>query len=104
MVGPVFTIIFNKGWCMNFYIGNLAFGVKETDLKDLFIEFGEVASVKLVTDKFSGQSKGFGFLEMPNNSDADKAIKALNGNTIQGRNIKITQVEENNKSRQKKRF
>jgi RNA recognition motif-containing protein len=89
---------------MNFYIGNLAFGVTEKNLKDLFIEFGEVASVKLVTDKFSGQSKGFGFLEMPSNSDADKAIKALNGNHVQGRNIKITQVEENNKSRQKKRF
>ena len=89
---------------MNFYIGNLAFGVTEKDLKDLFIEFGEVASVKLVTDKFSGQSKGFGFLEMPNNSDADKAIKALNGNPVQGRILKITQVEENNKKRQKKRF
>lgn len=89
---------------MNFYIGNLAFGVTEKNLKDLFIEFGEVASVKLVTDKFSGQSKGFGFLEMPNNSDADKAIKALNGNAVQGRILKITQVEENNKKRQKKRF
>ena len=89
---------------MNFYIGNLAFGVTEKDLQELFIEFGEVASAKLITDKFSGQSKGFAFLEMPNNSDADKAIKALNGKTVQGRNIKITQVEENNKKRQKKRF
>lgn len=89
---------------MNFYIGNLALGVTETDLTALFIEFGEVASTKLITDKFSGQSKGFAFLEMPNNSEADKAIKALNGTTVQGRLIKITQVEENNKKRQKKRF
>lgn len=75
---------------MNFYIGNLAFGVTENDLKDLFSEFGEVSSIKIIKDKFSGKSKGFGFLEMPDNSEADKAIKALNGNTLQGRNIKIT--------------
>ena len=82
---------------MNFYIGNLAFSVTEDDLKDLFSEFGEVSSVKIVTDRFSGQPKGFGFLEMPDNSEADKAIKALNGRALKGRNIKITQVESRSK-------
>lgn len=87
---------------MNFYIGNLAFSVTEDDLKNLFAEFGEVSSVKIVKDRFSGQSKGFGFLEMPDNSEADKAIKALNGRMLKGRNIKISQVESRGK-RQKNR-
>jgi RNA recognition motif-containing protein len=82
---------------MNFYIGNLAFSVIEDDLKDLFSEFGEVSSVKIVTDRFSGQPKGFGFLEMPDNSEADKAIKALNGRALKGRSIKIAQAESRNK-------
>ena len=84
---------------MNFYIGNLAFGITEDDLKDLFSEFGEVSSVKIVKDKFSGQPKGFGFLEMPDNSEADKAIKALNGYALKGRNIKIKQSESSGKRR-----
>ncbi|PKO58901.1 MAG: RNA-binding protein, partial [Betaproteobacteria bacterium HGW-Betaproteobacteria-17] len=67
---------------MNMYIGNLAFGVTEEELKELFAAFGEVASISLVKDRFSGQSKGFGFIEMPNNSEADKAIKALNKTSL----------------------
>ena len=63
---------------MNIYVGNLPYGVTEDDLKEAFSEHGEVESVNIITDKFSGQSKGFGFIEMPNNSEADKAIKALN--------------------------
>ncbi len=74
---------------MNIYVGNLPHGLKEDEFKVMFQEFGEVESAKIITDKFSGQSKGFGFVEMPSNSDADKAIKALNGKSIQGRNIKV---------------
>lgn len=77
---------------MNMYVGNLAYSVTEDDLKTLFAEFGEVANVNLIKDKFSGQSKGFGFVEMPDNSEADKAIKALNGTEMQGRNIKVNQA------------
>ena len=62
---------------MNMYIGNLAYDVTENDLKNAFSEFGEVSSVKIITDKFSGRPKGFGFVEMPDNSEADQAIKAL---------------------------
>jgi len=61
---------------MNMYIGNLAYDVTENDLKNAFSEFGEVSSVKIITDKFSGRPKGFGFVEMPDNSEADQAIKA----------------------------
>jgi RNA recognition motif-containing protein len=78
---------------MNIYVGNLAYSVTESDLKEAFSEFGEVTSVNLVTDKFSGQSKGFGFVEMPNNSEADAAIKGLNERAIKGRNIKVNQAK-----------
>ncbi|VAX30864.1 RNA-binding protein [hydrothermal vent metagenome] len=78
---------------MNIYVGNLPYDVSEDELKELFSEFGEVSTVNIITDKFSGQSKGFGFVEMPNDSEADEAIKALNGKEIKGRNIKVNQAK-----------
>lgn len=78
---------------MNIYVGNLPYSVTENDLKEAFAEFGEVSSASLISDKFSGQSKGFGFVEMPNNSEADAAIKALNESSFQGRNIKVNQAK-----------
>lgn len=78
---------------MNIYIGNLAYSVTEGDLKEAFSAFGEVSSVSLVIDKSSGQSKGFGFIEMPNNSEADAAIKGLNETAIKGRNVKVNQAK-----------
>ena len=77
---------------MNIYVGNLAFNVTEDDLKEAFEAFGAIESVKIISDKFSGQSKGFGFVEMPDNSEADKAMKALNGKSLKGRNIKVNQA------------
>ena len=78
---------------MNIYVGNLPYSVTESDLKEAFSEFGEISSVTLISDKFSGQSKGFGFVEMPSNSEADAAIKALNDSPFQGRNIKVNQAK-----------
>jgi RNA recognition motif-containing protein len=78
---------------MNMYVGNLAYGVTENDLKEAFSEFGGVESVNIIKDKFSGQSKGFGFVDMPDNSEADKAIKSLNGCELKGRNIKVNQAK-----------
>ncbi|OIN95915.1 MAG: RNA-binding protein [Deltaproteobacteria bacterium CG1_02_45_11] len=90
---------------MNIYVGNLSYNVTEDDLRAMFVEFGEVDSVKIIMDKFSGQSKGFGFVEMPSNSEADQAIKALNGNSIKGRAIKINQANPGGKrSSRKKRY
>ncbi len=63
---------------MNIYVGNLAYTVVESDLQEAFSEFGEVSSVRLVSDKFSGKSKGFGFVEMQSNEEAEAAIAALN--------------------------
>ena len=78
---------------MNIYIGNLPYNVTEADVQTAFSAFGEVSSVNIITDKFSGQSKGFGFVEMPNNSEADEAIKALNESSFKGRNIKVNQAK-----------
>ena len=83
---------------MNIYVGNLSYSVTEDSLKAMFVEFGEVESAKVIMDNFSGRSKGFGFVEMPSNSEADKAIKALNGKFIEGRNIKVNQANPGSKS------
>ena len=88
---------------MNMYIGNLAYNVTEEDLKEAFSVFGAIESVNIVKDRFSGQSKGFGFVDMPDNSEADKAIKALNGTMIKGRSIKISQSNQKTKGRKNRR-
>lgn len=87
---------------MNIYIGNLAYQITENSLKEMFEEFGEIESVKVIKDRFSGKSKGFGFIEMPNNSEADKAIKALNGKLIEMKRIKVNQATPDGKNKKKK--
>ncbi len=87
---------------MNIYVGNLAEQITETALREMFVEFGEVASAKIIKDRFSGRSKGFGFVEMPSNSEADKAIKALNGKMIEKKMIKINQATPDGKKAKKK--
>lgn len=77
---------------MNIYVGNVAFTATENQLSDLFAEYGEVSSVKIITDKFTGRSKGFAFVEMPNDSEATEALNALNGLEINGRNLNVTEA------------
>jgi RNA recognition motif-containing protein len=77
---------------MNIYIGNLPYTITEDELKESFNSFGEVSSVNIITDRFSGQSKGFGFVEMPEDTEAEAAIKALDGQEIKGRNLKVNQA------------
>lgn len=78
---------------MNIYVGNLAYGVTQEELHEAFSAYGQVESANLISDKFTGQSKGFGFVEMPNNSEADAAIKALNETPLKGRNMKVNQAK-----------
>jgi len=78
---------------MNIHVGNLAYNVTEDDLKSMFSEFGEVSAVNIITERSSGQSKGFGFVEMLNNSEADKAMKALNGSRLKDQFIKLSQAK-----------
>jgi RNA recognition motif-containing protein len=87
---------------MNIYVGNLPYNVTEEELREAFSEFGEVSSVNIITDKYSGQSKGFGFVEMEKNSEAEEAIKALNESSLKGRNIKVNQAKPRDKRPQRR--
>jgi RNA recognition motif-containing protein len=78
---------------MNIHVGNLAYNVTEDDLRTLFSNFGEVSIVNIIKEKSSGQSKGFGFVEMLNNSEADKAMKAINGSKLKDQAIKVSQAK-----------
>ncbi len=78
---------------MNIYVGNLSFTTTDADLKEAFQAFGEVSSCNIITDKYSGQSRGFGFVEMPNKEEADKAMSALNGKDLKGRTLKVNEAK-----------
>ena len=77
---------------MNIYVGNLPYSVTEDDLRTMFGEFGEVSSVNIINDQYTGQSKGFGFVEMSNEQEAEEAISNLNDSSVQGRNVKVSQA------------
>ena len=77
---------------MRIYVGNLAYSVTDEDLREAFGEYGDLASAEVIKDKFSGQSKGFGFVDMPNNSEADTAIKELNESMFKGRKLTVNEA------------
>jgi RNA recognition motif-containing protein len=77
---------------MNIYVSNLSFNVKDEDLKDFFTPYGEVTSAKVINDKFTGQSKGFGFVEMTDGTAAKKAITELDQASVEGRTIKVMEA------------
>jgi RNA recognition motif-containing protein len=77
---------------MNIYIGNLDYGVTEADLNNAFGEFGTVSKSNVITDKFTGRSKGFGFVEMPNDAEANEAISSLNQTELNGRKISVNEA------------
>ncbi len=79
---------------MKIFVGSLPYKVEEADLKELFEAYGEVSSVKIITDRETGRSKGFGFIEMTDDQFAQKAIDGLNGTEIGGRTIAVSQAEE----------
>ena len=83
---------------MNIYVGNLDFKVDENDLRDVFEDYGTVSSAKVITDKFSGRSKGFGFVEMEEDADGKKAIDELNGASYENRVMVVNEAKprENN--------
>ena len=75
---------------MNIYVGNLAYEVTEEELREEFTAFGEVSSINIIKDKYSGQSKGFGFVEMPTLSEGQAAITGLNGKILQNRQLAVS--------------
>lgn len=78
---------------MNIYVGNLPYAVTDDDLRAAFAEFGTVSSAKVIMDRDSGRSKGFGFVEMDNDSEAEEAIKSLDNTDMRGRNIRVNQAK-----------
>lgn len=77
---------------MNIYVGNLSYQMTDDELRSAFEVYGEVSSARVLIDKETGRSKGFGFVEMPDDSDAEAAIKALDNSSIGGRNVKVNQA------------
>jgi RNA recognition motif-containing protein len=77
---------------MNLYVGNLSYRVTEDQLRDAFEQYGSVSSCTIVKDKVTGQSKGFGFLEMPDSAEAEAAITGLNGRDLQGRRVNVNEA------------
>lgn len=77
---------------MNIYVSNLGFNIQDEDLKGFFTPYGEVTSAKVITDKFTGKSRGFGFVEMSDDTAAQKAIAELDNGTVDGRNIRVTEA------------
>ncbi len=84
---------------MKIYVGNLPYEVTEEDLRQEFVAFGEVTSVSIITDKYSGRPKGFGFVEMASKSEAEAAITGLNGKTIKERTIVVNEARPRTDSR-----
>ena len=79
------------------YVGNLSFQTTETDLSDMFSEIGQVESVQIITDRDTGRSKGFGFVQMTDDAAADKAIEQLNGKEVGGRNLTVNEARPQQK-------
>jgi len=77
---------------MNIYVGNISRDVTESDLREAFGAFGTVQSAAIIKEKFTGESRGFGFVEMPNKDEAEKAIAGLNGKDLKGRNLTINEA------------
>ncbi|NOQ96240.1 MAG: RNA-binding protein [Desulfobacterales bacterium] len=84
---------------MNIYVGSLSYEVTEDDLKEAFEAFGQVESVSIIKDKYSGQSKGFGFVEMPAKAEAQSAINDLNGKELKGRTLNVNEARPRTETR-----
>jgi RNA recognition motif-containing protein len=78
---------------MNIYVSNLSFNVQDEDLREFFTSYGEVTSAKIINDKFTGKSRGFGFVEMSDDAASKKAIAELDGSTVDGRTIKVMEAK-----------
>ena len=78
---------------MNIYVGNISRTATEQDIKEAFEAFGAVQTAAIIKDKFSGESRGFGFVEMPNKEEADKAISGLNGKDLKGRTLTVNEAK-----------
>lgn len=77
---------------MNIYVGNLSYQATDDDLRDAFEKFGQVSSAQVIKDKFTGRSRGFGFVEMPSNEEGQKAIEGVNNQDVAGRPVRVNEA------------
>ncbi len=89
---------------MNMYVSNISFRISEADLRGLFEQFGVVTSAKIITDRETGRSRGFGFVEMPSDEDADKAMKGLNNKEVEGRALSVSEAREKRSNNSRDRW
>lgn len=89
---------------MNMYVSNLSFHTSDDDLRKLFEKFGAVSSAKVITDRETGRSRGFGFVEMASDNEAREALKGLNGTDIEGRSMSVSEAREKPKRADNKRW
>jgi RNA recognition motif-containing protein len=89
---------------MKIYVGNLPFTVDSEKLKELFASFGDIEEAIVISDKFSGRSKGFGFVTFPKDEDAKKAIKEMNDKEVEGRNLKVNEAKPMEERPQRRNF
>ncbi len=89
---------------MNIYVGNLPWGLSDDELQDLFAEHGEVSRATIISDRDTGRSKGFGFVEMPNQAEAEAAISSLDGTSFNGRDIRVNEARPRNERPQRQRY
>jgi RNA recognition motif-containing protein len=85
-----------KGLSMNIYVGNLNYDTQDDDLREAFERFGQVSDARVIMDRYTGRSRGFGFVEMPNDSEAQSAIDQMNGADLQGRPLKVNEARPRN--------
>ncbi len=89
---------------MNLYVGNLSYDLSEDDLRNAFAEHGEVSSAKIISDRMTGRSKGFGFVEMPNDDEGRSALEALNDQELMGRNLRVSEARPRQERPQRRSF
>jgi len=89
---------------LNIYVGNLSYEVTEGELREKFAAFGEVTAVNIIKDKYSGESRGFGFVEMPSKSEAQKAIEEMNGKDLMGRAVNVNEARPKTNRRDSRSF
>jgi RNA recognition motif-containing protein len=82
-----------KDLCVNIFVGNLAYSATEDDVRQLFAAYGEVDTVRLVTDQYTGRARGFGFVEMPKSHEAQTAIEGLQGKSLGGRTLTVNEAK-----------
>jgi len=90
--------LFLEFFCMNIYVGNLSYNAQQKDLEDLFSQYGEVASARVITDRETQRSKGFGFVDMPDDDAAQAAIFSLNGKEFMNRPLRVNEARERRRS------